>query len=215
MTGGGAASCSERGEYLTCVCHRPDGGALFAAVVTGAMLCWRMGPWPESCLAASPCHRRYLYQCCHEHNVSEPENRHAQPQRTTVDGNCLRRWFCIRGRLDTRRMHVVRDEFAEAVQRGRANAQAIELTRAHCRHARVTMPSGNSPVGDMYGLPLALMEIRCQHAPPPQRLSHNAFTLAVDFYRDNCVGCPHRDPTGYPEYQNRSRTPRRRTQQAP
>jgi len=39
---------------------------------------------------------------------------------------------------------VREDEFAQAVQLGRDNVDAIELVRRHCRHARVEMPGGNS-----------------------------------------------------------------------
>ena len=88
------------------------------------------------------------------------------------------------------------DEMAGAEALARANHEAIELTRAHCRHARIEMPYGNSPAGAAMGWPLAVMEVRCEHAAPPRRQSHNAMELAVAFYRESCVGCPHRDGTG-------------------
>lgn len=88
------------------------------------------------------------------------------------------------------------DEMAGAEALARANDEAIELTRAHCRHARIEMPYGNSPVGAAMGWPLGVMEVRCEHAAPPRRQSHNAMELAVAFYRESCVGCPHRDGTG-------------------
>ena len=37
------------------------------------------------------------------------------------------------------------DEMAATEALARANDEAIELTRAHCRHARIEMPYGNSP----------------------------------------------------------------------
>ena len=62
---------------------------------------------------------------------------------------------------------VREDEFAAAVQTGRDNAEMIDLIRHHCSHARVVMPSGNSTVGEAYGLPMGSLEIRREHAPPP------------------------------------------------
>ena len=61
------------------------------------------------------------------------------------------------------------DEFARFVQLGRDNADAIELVRRHCRHARVEMPAGNSWVGSMYDLPMGRLEVRCQYASAPAR----------------------------------------------
>ena len=87
-------------------------------------------------------------------------------------------------------------EFDDAVEMGRANAEAIELTRRHCRHARMEQVGGNSMVGAMMGLPMGLLEVRCEHAPPPRTQSHQALELALSFYEANCVGCPHRNGTG-------------------
>jgi hypothetical protein len=79
---------------------------------------------------------------------------------------------------------------------GRANVDAIELTRRHCRHARIDLVSGNSYVGSMVGLPMGLLEVRCEHAPPPQTQGHNALELAIEFHQANCPDCPQRDPSG-------------------
>ncbi|MGH3171790.1 MAG: hypothetical protein ACRDN0_38760, partial [Trebonia sp.] len=89
-------------------------------------------------------------------------------------------------------------EFDDAVGMGRANANAIELTRRHCRHARIEPVGGNSMVGNMMGLPMGLLEVRCEHAPPPRTQSHHALELALSFYEANCVGCPYRDGIGEP-----------------
>jgi hypothetical protein len=90
---------------------------------------------------------------------------------------------------------VLRQEFDEAVGRGRTNAQAIELTQRHCRHARIEAVSGNSLVGSMLGIPMGLLEVRCEHAPPPRTQGHQALDLAIEFYQANCIGCPFRAPT--------------------
>jgi len=79
---------------------------------------------------------------------------------------------------------------------GRANLEAIELTRRHCRNARIELVGGNSPVGSMYGLPMGLLEVRCEHAPPPSAQGHQALELVMDFYDANCVSCPFRRPSG-------------------
>ena len=79
---------------------------------------------------------------------------------------------------------------------GRANVEAIKLTRRHCRHGRIEMVGGNSTVGSMYDLPMGLLEVRCEHAPPPRVQGHQALELAMDFYDANCIGCPYRDGSG-------------------
>jgi hypothetical protein len=93
-------------------------------------------------------------------------------------------------------IEIRRQDFDDAVAMGEANAEAIELTRRHCRHARIGAVAGNSPVGSMLGLPMGLLEVRCEHAPPPSSQGHNAIELAVEFYQANCTACPHRDATG-------------------
>lgn len=89
-----------------------------------------------------------------------------------------------------------RQEFDEALGLGRATAEVTELARRHCRHARIEAVHGNSWVGSMVGLPMGPVEVRCEHAPPPLAQGHQALELAIDFYQANCIGCPHREPTG-------------------
>src|SRR5579883_2384149 len=91
---------------------------------------------------------------------------------------------------------VSEDAFTEGVALGRRNNEAKEYIRRHCRHARVEQPMGNSPVGHALGLTLGLLEIRCEHAPPPRQLGHDALNLAIDFYDANCRGCAFRDGSG-------------------
>lgn len=61
---------------------------------------------------------------------------------------------------------------------GRANAEAIELMRRHCRHGRIEAVSGNSEAGAMLGLPMGPLDVRCKHAPPPRVEEHQALELA-------------------------------------
>jgi hypothetical protein len=91
---------------------------------------------------------------------------------------------------------VRKEEFDDAVEMGRANVDAIELTRHHCIHARVEEVGGNSMVGAMLGLPMGVLEVRCEHAPPPLTQGHQALELAIEFYEANCTGCPYREGTG-------------------
>jgi hypothetical protein len=102
----------------------------------------------------------------------------------------------VRGRRSGLLDGVRIKEFDDAVSRGRANADAIGLTRRHCRHARIEPVRGNSMAGTMLGLPMGLLEVRCEHAPPPRTQGHQALEEALSFYEANCVGCPHRDGTG-------------------
>jgi len=91
---------------------------------------------------------------------------------------------------------VREDELAQFVKLGQDNAGAIDLVRRHCRHARVEMPDGNSPVGSTCNLPMGRLEVRCGFASAPRISGHRALELAVEFYRENCVGCSHRLGTG-------------------
>jgi hypothetical protein len=86
--------------------------------------------------------------------------------------------------------------YDRAVAMGQANAEALELTRRHCLHARIEAVGGNSFVGSMLGLPMGLLEVRCEHALPPRTQGHQALELAIEFYRANCPACPHRKGTG-------------------
>ncbi len=87
-------------------------------------------------------------------------------------------------------------EYNRAVEMGQTNTEAVELTRRHCRHARIELVGGNSWVGSALGLPMGLMEVRCEHAAPPRSQGHQALELAIEFYNENCVNCPYREGTG-------------------
>ena len=91
---------------------------------------------------------------------------------------------------------VRQDEYDQAIEMGRTNVDAIDLTRRHCWHARIELVGGNSPVGDALRLPMGLMEVRCEHAAPPRTQGHQALELAIEFYNENCVECPFREGTG-------------------
>src|SRR3954449_3740044 len=88
------------------------------------------------------------------------------------------------------------DDYVDAVAVGHDKLHVIELTRRHCRHARIELVNGNSFVGNSLGLPMGLLEVRCEHAPPPRTQGHGARDLAIEFYEQNCPECPFRDGTG-------------------
>lgn len=88
------------------------------------------------------------------------------------------------------------EDYGEAVVMGQDNREMIELTRRHCRHARIELVNGNSFVGDSLGFPMGLLEVRCEHAPPPRIQGHRARDLAIEFYEENCQECAFREGTG-------------------
>ena len=79
-----------------------------------------------------------------------------------------------------------------AVQLGRDNQKLIGLIEAHCANARVVREGGTGMVEAQTGLPIGMRSIRCDHAATPSGVGHNLAFLVEDFYRGNCVGCPHR-----------------------
>lgn len=88
------------------------------------------------------------------------------------------------------------EHIEEAVETGRSNQKAIALLANHCSHARVELRGGTSMLGQMYGLPIGLAEIRCDHASGQHTMAHQIMDLAVAFYEKHCVGCPFRSPNG-------------------
>jgi hypothetical protein len=88
-----------------------------------------------------------------------------------------------------------------ALALGERNADAIELVRKHCANARVEHDpmGGISMLEQMTGLPISGRTIKCQYAPKGAGFSTiELLNVAVSFYNNNCVGCPHRIPVGIP-----------------
>ncbi len=115
--------------------------------------------------------------------------------------------------------YVRQDQFDQALDIGRENKRAIQLMANHCRHARVEIPGGTSFLGGMVGLPIGMAQVRCQYAPAPRHMQMNVMDLAVQFYEENCVGCPFRAPNGVlptiaVEVENRRREAARRAGEA-
>jgi hypothetical protein len=88
------------------------------------------------------------------------------------------------------------DDIAEAAAMGQTNLRAQELLKNHCRNGRLELPNGTSPLGEMLGLPIGMIQVRCPHAPRSSSMSSHGLDLAVAFYKDNCIGCDQRSPTG-------------------
>lgn len=91
-------------------------------------------------------------------------------------------------------------EIQRVVDQGERNAEAIQLIKRHCAHARIERSNlmGHSMVEDMTGLPISGREMRCQYAPAPTSVGWDLLGSAITFYEENCVGCPHREIQGLP-----------------
>jgi hypothetical protein len=46
------------------------------------------------------------------------------------------------------------------------------------------------------GLPINARRVHCGYAAPSHSAGGNLEWIAAEFYKANCVGCPHRQPTG-------------------
>ena len=92
----------------------------------------------------------------------------------------------------------IENTIERAVQLGHDNQRLIELVEAHCANARIVREGGSGLVEQQTGLPIGMRSIRCDHAAPPSGFAHNLAFLVEDFYRANCVGCPHRRIRGIP-----------------
>ena len=81
---------------------------------------------------------------------------------------------------------------------GVRNQEILELLAQHCAHAK-TVKSGGQGMAEQYsGLPIDARTVKCDYAKHPVGSSNNLEWIAVDFYRENCVGCPQRKPRGFP-----------------
>ena len=81
---------------------------------------------------------------------------------------------------------------------GRRNAETIGLIRRHCANTRIELGHGHSTVEEMTGLPISPRSVRCDYARVSAGEANNLEWVATDFYRENCVGCPHRQVVGVP-----------------
>ncbi|MBI1814555.1 MAG: hypothetical protein HYR72_06230 [Deltaproteobacteria bacterium] len=83
---------------------------------------------------------------------------------------------------------------------GERNLEFMELIAKHCAHMKVVQSPfmGRGMAEEMLHMPLNGRTIRCEHARKPGGSAIRLDWIAVEFYRDNCVQCPFREPRGVP-----------------
>src|SRR5438874_2125832 len=86
----------------------------------------------------------------------------------------------------------------DTVAIGLRNKEVIELARRHCLNMELTewAGTGRGMIEATTGLPIGSRRVRCPYESKPGGISGNLEWIASEFYADNCVGCPHRRPTG-------------------
>lgn len=91
-------------------------------------------------------------------------------------------------------------EIEEAEALGVENQKIIDLVERHCRNARVEKSPhfGEGLVEAMSGLPIGGREVKCPHAANPSMAGMQLESIAVSFYRQNCIDCPHRQVVSIP-----------------
>jgi hypothetical protein len=88
-------------------------------------------------------------------------------------------------------------EIDKALAIGQQNAALIVLARNWCEHADYTKgPMGTGELEIETGLPIGGGSLRCDYAKVQTEYGMVLERTSLDFYEQNCVGCPHRKPTG-------------------
>lgn len=82
-----------------------------------------------------------------------------------------------------------------AVQLGHENAKTLELARRHCLNMQFEESGGRGAAEAATGLPINMRQVRCPVAIG-DGMAMNLAWIARDFYRQHCVGCTLRRPTG-------------------
>ncbi len=90
----------------------------------------------------------------------------------------------------------MQDEFERAVEIGRENERFISLGKAWCVHIRTDRSLlGVGLIEEMTGLPVTGGRFTCDFARSPVGVSGMQLEVsALEFYEDNCIGCPDRSP---------------------
>lgn len=87
--------------------------------------------------------------------------------------------------------------FDDLVALGRRNQEIVELARRHCLNLQFPeFGGGRGMVEAATGLPTNMRRAHCAFGRPSGSASMQLEWVAVEFYDQNCVGCPHRRPTG-------------------
>lgn len=95
-------------------------------------------------------------------------------------------------------MNGIDPHIEHALEVGEKNAEIMDLIAKHCANARVELGHGWSMVEQMTGLPISPRTVTCDYARVPAGEANNLEWIASDFYRQNCVGCPHREVRDVP-----------------
>ncbi|GDY33921.1 hypothetical protein [Gandjariella thermophila] len=80
------------------------------------------------------------------------------------------------------------------VQLGKANQEIVELARRHCLNMEFVPGGGRGMVEAETGLPVDMRQVRCPVALGG--MASNLRWIATEFYREHCIGCAKRHPTG-------------------
>lgn len=82
----------------------------------------------------------------------------------------------------------------DAVRMGVRNREWVELARRHCLNMEFVASGGRGMAEEATGLPIDMRQVRCPVALGG--MASNLPWVMTDFYRENCVGCAVRRPTG-------------------
>lgn len=95
---------------------------------------------------------------------------------------------------------MLEDSWQKAIAIGRRNKETIDLLKNHCSHVLVEKPvfGGQGMAEASTGLPIDMRTVRCQYAAHPAGAGMQLELIALEFWRANCRGCPHRQPVGLP-----------------
>ena len=94
-------------------------------------------------------------------------------------------------------MDDFKDLYDQAIETGLDNLAILQLAAAWCQNVAVTKgPMGTGEVELLTGLPISGGSLRCDYAMAPTIFGMRLEASAVSFYEENCIGCPHRKPTG-------------------
>src|ERR1700693_830022 len=89
----------------------------------------------------------------------------------------------------------VSDGWDDAVGAGMRNRELMILAQHHCTQMEFVADGGQGMAEAATGLPINPRGVRCPIAHGGMR-STNLEPIVLAFYRENCVGCEQRRPTG-------------------
>lgn len=87
----------------------------------------------------------------------------------------------------------------DAMQRGFANLQVMQLAANHCFHMEFWQGPhlGVGIIEQMTGLPIGMRSVECKHVDAGRSTaSVHLDAMAIEFYESHCVGCKFQSPSG-------------------